>query len=67
MATMMKEIDGFAENEKAWVMKVGELTSRHVVEMNELKKRMEVDGLRLKADREILNVQKKSFLEEKEG
>ncbi|KAF5809863.1 hypothetical protein HanRHA438_Chr04g0172621 [Helianthus annuus] len=55
VAAMKKEIDRFAEKEKAWVMKVGKLTSRHEVEMNELKKRMEADRLQLKADREILN------------
>ncbi|MFS7967493.1 hypothetical protein Hanom_Chr09g00786371 [Helianthus anomalus] len=67
MATMKKQSEGFAEKEKAWVMKVGEFTSRHEVEMNELKKRMEVDKLQLKANTEALNVQKKAFLEEKEG
>ncbi|MFS7995326.1 hypothetical protein Hanom_Chr12g01116651 [Helianthus anomalus] len=66
MAALKKESEGFAEKEKACVMKVGELTSRHEVEMNGLKKRMEADKLQLKADREALNVQKKVFLEEKE-
>ncbi|KAJ0649122.1 hypothetical protein HanRHA438_Chr15g0711791 [Helianthus annuus] len=64
---ILKEIEGFAEKEKAWVMKVGELTSRHEVEINELKKRMEVGKLQLKANREALNVQKKAFSKEKEG
>ncbi|KAJ0924046.1 hypothetical protein HanPSC8_Chr05g0223721 [Helianthus annuus] len=67
MAAMKKEIDGFTEKEKAWVTKVHELTSRHEVELNDLKKRMEVDRLQLKTDRETLNVQHKAFLEEREG
>ncbi|MFS7912257.1 hypothetical protein Hanom_Chr02g00127921 [Helianthus anomalus] len=52
-----KEIDGFTEKEKAWVMKVHELTSRHEVQLNDLKRRMEADRLQLKADTETLNVQ----------
>ncbi|KAM0050543.1 hypothetical protein Hdeb2414_s0007g00225231 [Helianthus debilis subsp. tardiflorus] len=44
------------EDEKAWVVKVGDLTSRHEVEVNELKKQMEA-----------LNVREKAYLEEKEG
>ncbi|KAF5760367.1 hypothetical protein HanRHA438_Chr16g0764591 [Helianthus annuus] len=67
MAAMKKEIDGFAEKEKAWVMKVHELTSRHEVELDDLKKKLEADRLQLKADRETLNVQQKAFLDEKEG
>ncbi|MFS7967481.1 hypothetical protein Hanom_Chr09g00786251 [Helianthus anomalus] len=67
MATMKKQSEGFAKKEKAWVIKVGEFTSRHEVEMNELKKRMEVDKLQLKDNTEALNVQNKAFLEEKKG
>ncbi|KAM0018962.1 hypothetical protein Hdeb2414_s0026g00680021 [Helianthus debilis subsp. tardiflorus] len=68
MAAMKKEIDEFVEKEKAWVTKVHELTSRHEVELNDLKKRMEADRLQLKAaDKETLNVQQKAFLEENEG
>ncbi|MFS7963008.1 hypothetical protein Hanom_Chr08g00733141 [Helianthus anomalus] len=52
---------------EAWVKKVSELTRRHEVEMEGLKKRMEVDKLQLKADKEALDVQKKAFAEEKEG
>ncbi|MFS8003289.1 hypothetical protein Hanom_Chr13g01212271 [Helianthus anomalus] len=67
MAPLMKESEGFAEKERAWVQKVDELTSRHKLEMNELKKRMETDKLQLKADREALIIQEKAFLEVKEG
>ncbi|KAF5818019.1 hypothetical protein HanRHA438_Chr02g0061671 [Helianthus annuus] len=67
MAVMKKEIDGFSKKEEAWVKKVGELTRRHEIEMNDLKKSFEADKLKLKADREALDVQKKAFDEEKEG
>ncbi|MFS7951252.1 hypothetical protein Hanom_Chr07g00592821 [Helianthus anomalus] len=56
VTALKKESEGFAEKEKAWVLKVGELTSRHEVEMNELKKWMEADKLQLKADREALKI-----------
>ncbi|MFS8007100.1 hypothetical protein Hanom_Chr14g01257011 [Helianthus anomalus] len=38
MAAMKKEVDGFSKKEDAWVKKVGELTRRHEIEMNDLKK-----------------------------
>ncbi|KAM0001036.1 hypothetical protein Hdeb2414_s0391g00884221 [Helianthus debilis subsp. tardiflorus] len=63
MAAMKKENDGFSKKEEAWVKKVGELTRRHEVEINDLKKSFAAD--KLKADREILDVQKKAFAEEK--
>ncbi|MFS7907595.1 hypothetical protein Hanom_Chr01g00073181 [Helianthus anomalus] len=68
MAAMRKEIEGFAEKEKSWVVKVHELTKRHEIELSNEKKRMEADRLQLRrADREALNVQQKAFLDEKEG
>ncbi|MFS7890050.1 hypothetical protein Hanom_Chr00s000006g01614191 [Helianthus anomalus] len=48
MAVMKKEIDGFSKKEEAWVKKVGELTRRHEIEMNDLKKSFEADKLKLK-------------------
>ncbi|KAJ0716472.1 hypothetical protein HanPI659440_Chr13g0513131 [Helianthus annuus] len=67
MAAMKKEIEGFVEKEKSWVVKVHELTKRHEIELNNEKKRMEADRIQLKADREAHNVQQKAFLDEKEG
>ncbi|KAM0026333.1 hypothetical protein Hdeb2414_s0020g00557051 [Helianthus debilis subsp. tardiflorus] len=67
MAAMKNEIEGFAEKEKSWVVKVHELTKRHEIELSNEKKRMEADRLLLKADREDLNVQPMAFLDEKEG
>ncbi|KAM0027541.1 hypothetical protein Hdeb2414_s0019g00541441 [Helianthus debilis subsp. tardiflorus] len=67
MAAMKKEVEGFSKKEEAWVKKVGELTRRHEIEMNDLKKSFEADKLKVKADREALDVQKKAFDEEKEG
>ncbi|KAJ0935327.1 hypothetical protein HanRHA438_Chr03g0117841 [Helianthus annuus] len=67
MASMKKEIGGFAEKEEAWVKKVGEMTRRHEIELGDLKKSFEADRLKLKADREALSVQQKAFDEEKEG
>ncbi|KAM0013208.1 hypothetical protein Hdeb2414_s0045g00745131 [Helianthus debilis subsp. tardiflorus] len=67
MATMKKDIDGFAKKEESWVEKVGELTRRHEIEVEDLKKRMEADKLQLKTDREALDVKKKAFAKEKEG
>ncbi|KAM0025518.1 hypothetical protein Hdeb2414_s0021g00575551 [Helianthus debilis subsp. tardiflorus] len=67
MAAMKKEIDGFSKKEEAWIKKVGELTSRHEIEMNDLKKSFEADNVKWKADREALDVQKKAFTEENEG
>ncbi|KAM0000749.1 hypothetical protein Hdeb2414_s0410g00888021 [Helianthus debilis subsp. tardiflorus] len=67
MAAMKKEIESFVVKEKSWVVKVHELTKRHKIELNDVKKRMEADRLQLKADREALNVQQKAFLNEKEG
>ncbi|KAM0041540.1 hypothetical protein Hdeb2414_s0011g00367491 [Helianthus debilis subsp. tardiflorus] len=56
MAAMKKEFDGFSKKEEAWVKKVGELTRRHEIEMNDLKKSFEADRLKLKAKREALDV-----------
>ncbi|KAJ0591874.1 hypothetical protein HanHA300_Chr03g0078351 [Helianthus annuus] len=56
MAALKKENKGFAEKEKAWVMKVGEITQRHEVEVNELKKQIEA-----------LSAREKAYSEEKEG
>ncbi|MFS7967009.1 hypothetical protein Hanom_Chr09g00780701 [Helianthus anomalus] len=67
MAAMKKDIDSFSKKEEAWVKKVGELTRRHELEIGDLKKSFEMDKLKLKADREALDVQKKAFAEEKEG
>ncbi|KAJ0530714.1 hypothetical protein HanRHA438_Chr10g0463931 [Helianthus annuus] len=67
MAAMKKDIDSFSKTEEAWVKKVGELTRRHEIEIGDLKKKMEADKLKLKADRQALDVQKKAFAEEKEG
>ncbi|KAM0052982.1 hypothetical protein Hdeb2414_s0007g00254731 [Helianthus debilis subsp. tardiflorus] len=52
MAVMKKEINGFSKKEEVWVKKVGELTRRHEIEMNDLKKSFEADKLKLKVDRE---------------
>ncbi|KAJ0770670.1 hypothetical protein HanPI659440_Chr07g0260321 [Helianthus annuus] len=62
MAAMKKEIEGFAEKEKSWLVKVHELTKRHEIELSNEKKRMEADRLQLKADREALNVQQSSLI-----
>ncbi|KAJ0850403.1 hypothetical protein HanPSC8_Chr13g0580421 [Helianthus annuus] len=67
MAAMKKEVEGFSKKEEAWAKKVGELTKRHEIEVNDLKKSFEVDQLKLKADREALEVQQRAFEEEKEG
>ncbi|KAJ0545948.1 hypothetical protein HanRHA438_Chr08g0340361 [Helianthus annuus] len=67
MAMMRKEIDGFPKKEEAWAKKVGELTRRHEIEMDDLKKSFEADQLKLKADGEALTVQQKAFEAEKEG
>ncbi|MFS7961738.1 hypothetical protein Hanom_Chr08g00718611 [Helianthus anomalus] len=66
MAMMKKDIYSFSK-EEAWVKKVGELIRRHEIEINDLKKSYEPDKLKLKADREALDVQKKAFAEEKKG
>ncbi|KAJ0589602.1 hypothetical protein HanIR_Chr04g0188121 [Helianthus annuus] len=55
IASMKKEIDGFAKKEEAWVKKMHEVTSRHEVEVEGLKKELEV-----------LKVQEKTSLEEQE-
>ncbi|KAJ0433774.1 hypothetical protein HanPSC8_Chr17g0773081 [Helianthus annuus] len=65
MAAMKKDIDGFSKKEEAWVKKVGELTHRHEIEINDLRKSFEADKLKLKVS--ALNIQKKAFAEEKEG
>ncbi|KAJ0738764.1 hypothetical protein HanOQP8_Chr06g0230371 [Helianthus annuus] len=44
MAALKKESEGFAEKEKAWQMKVHELTQRHEVEVGELKKQVEASS-----------------------
>ncbi|KAJ0589521.1 hypothetical protein HanIR_Chr04g0187191 [Helianthus annuus] len=67
MAIMKKDIDSFAKKEAAWVKKVGELTCRHEIEIGDLKNSFEADKMKLKADREALDVQKKAFAEKKEG
>ncbi|KAJ0761381.1 hypothetical protein HanOQP8_Chr04g0149201 [Helianthus annuus] len=67
MAAMKKDIDSFSKKEEAWVKKVGELTRRYEIEIGDLKKSKEADKLKVKADREALEVQKKTFAEEKEG
>ncbi|MFS7987401.1 hypothetical protein Hanom_Chr11g01022231 [Helianthus anomalus] len=41
MASMKKEIDGFAKKEEAWVKKMHEVMSRHEVEVEGLKKELE--------------------------
>ncbi|MFS7948178.1 hypothetical protein Hanom_Chr06g00556941 [Helianthus anomalus] len=48
MAAMKKEVGGFSKKEVGWVKKVGELTWRHAIEMNDLKKSFEADQLKLK-------------------
>ncbi|KAJ0573953.1 hypothetical protein HanHA89_Chr06g0232631 [Helianthus annuus] len=57
VAAMKKEVEGFSKKEEAWVKKVGELTRRHEIDLNDLKKSFEVDRLKLKADKEALDVQ----------
>ncbi|MFS7946442.1 hypothetical protein Hanom_Chr06g00536361 [Helianthus anomalus] len=44
MAALKKESEGFAEKEKAWQMKVHELTQIHEVEVGELKKQVEASS-----------------------
>ncbi|MFS8026190.1 hypothetical protein Hanom_Chr16g01483961 [Helianthus anomalus] len=56
MASLKKEREGFSEKDKPWMVKVGELTSRHETEVNELKKQIEA-----------LSVREKASSEEKEG
>ncbi|KAF5774776.1 hypothetical protein HanXRQr2_Chr13g0604491 [Helianthus annuus] len=53
MASMKKEIDNFAKKEEAWVKKMHEVTSRHEVEVEGLKKEMDA-----------LKVQEKTSLKE---
>ncbi|MFS7929214.1 hypothetical protein Hanom_Chr04g00329851 [Helianthus anomalus] len=67
MAAIKKDIDSFSKKEEAWVKKVGELTRMHEIEINDLKKSFEADKMKLKANREALDVQKKAFVEEREG
>ncbi|MFS7905900.1 hypothetical protein Hanom_Chr01g00053141 [Helianthus anomalus] len=66
-ALVVEGVDGFSKKKEAWVKKVGEVTRRHEIEMNDLKKSFEADKLKLKADKEALDVQKKAFVEEKAG
>ncbi|KAJ0565076.1 hypothetical protein HanIR_Chr06g0258571 [Helianthus annuus] len=67
MASMKKEIAGFAEKEAAWKKEVSDLKRMHEIEMGDLKKSFEANLLKLKADRETLAVQQQAFREEKEG
>ncbi|KAJ0959210.1 hypothetical protein HanPSC8_Chr00c312g0807551 [Helianthus annuus] len=67
MASMKKEIAGFAEKEAAWEKKVSDLKKMHEIEMGDWKKSFEANLLKLKADRETLAVQQQAFREEKEG
>ncbi|KAJ0493750.1 hypothetical protein HanIR_Chr12g0589621 [Helianthus annuus] len=67
MASMKKEIAGFAEKEAAWQKEVSDLKKMHEIEMGDLKKSFEANLLKLKADRETLAVQQQAFREEKEG
>ncbi|MFS7947252.1 hypothetical protein Hanom_Chr06g00546021 [Helianthus anomalus] len=55
ISSMKKKIDGFAIKEEAWVKKMHEVTSRHEVEVEGLKKELEA-----------LKVREKTSLEEQE-
>ncbi|KAJ0462628.1 hypothetical protein HanRHA438_Chr16g0788471 [Helianthus annuus] len=55
IASKKKEIDGFAKKEESWVKKMHEITSRHEVEVEGLKKELEV-----------LKAREKTSLEEQE-
>ncbi|KAJ0804724.1 hypothetical protein HanPI659440_Chr02g0041411 [Helianthus annuus] len=67
LASMKKEIAGFAEKEAAWRKEVSDLKRMHDIEMGDLRKSFEANLLKLKADREALAVQQQAFREEKEG
>ncbi|KAL9995686.1 hypothetical protein Hdeb2414_s0780g00946391 [Helianthus debilis subsp. tardiflorus] len=67
MASMKKEIAGFAEKEAAWRKEVSDLKKMHEIEMGDLKESFEANLLKLKADRETLAVQQQASREEKEG
>ncbi|KAF5767909.1 hypothetical protein HanRHA438_Chr14g0641151 [Helianthus annuus] len=67
LASMKKEIAGFAEKEAAWRKEVSDLKKMHDIEMGDLRKSFEANLLKLKADREALAVQQQAFREEKEG
>ncbi|KAM0031456.1 hypothetical protein Hdeb2414_s0017g00509041 [Helianthus debilis subsp. tardiflorus] len=67
IATLKQEAEGFSEKEKTLLSKVVDHTTKHEVDMKELKKRLEADMLQVKVDKEALDVQRKAFLEEKEG
>ncbi|MFS7989550.1 hypothetical protein Hanom_Chr11g01048241 [Helianthus anomalus] len=67
LASMKKEIAGFAEKEAAWKKEVNDLKKMHDIEMSDLRKSFEANLLKLKADREALAVQQQAFREEKEG
>ncbi|KAJ0502947.1 hypothetical protein HanHA300_Chr11g0418721 [Helianthus annuus] len=45
LATLKKEVEGFAEKEKILLSKVDDLSSKHEADMKELKKRLEADRL----------------------
>ncbi|KAJ0770152.1 hypothetical protein HanPI659440_Chr07g0253951 [Helianthus annuus] len=66
MAFMKKEIDSFAKKEKAWVKKMQEVTSRHEVEVEGLKKEMEALKVREKTslkEQEVLKADKRWLIE----
>ncbi|KAJ0557575.1 hypothetical protein HanIR_Chr07g0326671 [Helianthus annuus] len=67
LASMKKEISGFAEKEAAWEKEVNDLKKMHDIEMGDLRKSFEANLLKLKADREALAVQQQAFREENEG
>ncbi|XP_035842225.1 uncharacterized protein LOC118488907 [Helianthus annuus] len=67
LASMKKEVAGFAEKEAAWKEEVDGLKRMHAIEMGDLRKSFEANLLKLKADREALSVQQQAFREEKEG
>ncbi|KAJ0484935.1 hypothetical protein HanOQP8_Chr14g0523071 [Helianthus annuus] len=67
LASMKKEVAGFAEKEAAWKKEVDDLKKMHAIEMGDLRKSFEANLLKLKADREALSVQQQAFREEKEG
>ncbi|KAF5804634.1 hypothetical protein HanRHA438_Chr05g0209091 [Helianthus annuus] len=52
ITSMKKEIDGFAKKEEAWVKKMHEVTSRHEVEVEGLKKELEALKVREKTSLE---------------
>ncbi|KAJ0727669.1 hypothetical protein HanLR1_Chr07g0232401 [Helianthus annuus] len=66
MASMKKEIVSFAKKEKAWVKKMQEVTSRHEVEVEGLKKEMEALKVREKTslkEQEVLKADNRWLIE----